>query len=111
MVYLVIALEAGIRLYLRFTRGFDLTNALGADQSSDIRWFCTDDWGGLIDVYYPLTNTSFPNSLRRAIERQNLNLRTHPKRLQRKTIGFSKSVEIHDKVIGEFINRHFFQLI
>ncbi|PID48527.1 MAG: transposase, partial [Proteobacteria bacterium] len=28
-----------------------------------------------------------------------------------KTIGFSKSEEIHDKVIGEFINREFFQRI
>ena len=26
-------------------------------------------------------------------------------------ISFSKSVEMHDKVIGEFINREFFQLI
>ena len=45
------------------------------------------------------------------IERQNLNFRTRIKRLQRKTICFSKSVEMHDKVIGEFINREFFQLI
>ncbi|MFZ1571058.1 MAG: IS1 family transposase, partial [Thiolinea sp.] len=34
--------------------------------------------------------------------------RTRIKRLARKTICFSKSVEIHDKVIGEFINRSFF---
>ena len=45
------------------------------------------------------------------IERQNLNFRTRIKRLQRKTICFSKSVEMHDKVIGEFINREYFQLI
>ncbi|PID49798.1 MAG: IS1 family transposase, partial [Proteobacteria bacterium] len=44
-------------------------------------------------------------------ERQNLNFRTRIKRLTRKTIGFSKSEEIHDKVIGEFINREFFQRI
>ncbi|MBJ6612109.1 MAG: IS1 family transposase, partial [Candidatus Thiothrix moscowensis] len=37
--------------------------------------------------------------------------RTRIKRLQRKTICFSKSVDMHDKVIGEFINREFFQLI
>ena len=43
-----------------------------------------------------------------AIERQNLNLRTRIKRLARKTLCFSKSVEIHDKVIGEFINRMVF---
>ncbi|PIE00011.1 MAG: transposase, partial [Thiothrix nivea] len=44
-------------------------------------------------------------------ERQNLNFRTRIKRLTRKTICFSKSEEIHDKVIEEFINREFFQRI
>ncbi|MFI0397837.1 MAG: IS1 family transposase, partial [Thiolinea sp.] len=39
---------------------------------------------------------------------QNLNFRTHLKRLARRTICFSKSVDIHDKVIGEYIARHFF---
>ncbi len=39
------------------------------------------------------------------IERTNLTLRSRLKRLVRKTIGFSKSVEIHDKVIGTFIER------
>ena len=42
------------------------------------------------------------------IERQNLNLRTWIKRLARKTICFSKSIEIHDKVIGTCIDRRFF---
>jgi insertion element IS1 protein InsB len=39
------------------------------------------------------------------IERSNLNLRTRCKRLARKTICFSKSSEIHDKVIGTLIER------
>ena len=39
------------------------------------------------------------------IERTNLTLRSRIKRLARKTIGFSKSEEIHDKVIGTFIER------
>lgn len=43
-----------------------------------------------------------------SIERQNLNFRTRIKRLARKILCFSKSIKIHDKVIGELINRRFF---
>lgn len=43
------------------------------------------------------------------IERQNLNFRTRIKRLARKTICFSKSIELHDKIIGEFISREHYQ--
>ncbi|AHA68780.1 Transposase [Shigella dysenteriae 1617] len=39
------------------------------------------------------------------IERNNLTLRTRIKRLARKTICFSRSVEIHEKVIGTFIEK------
>ncbi len=38
------------------------------------------------------------------IERQNLNFRTHLKRLQRRTICFSKSQEMHEAVIKLYIN-------
>jgi insertion element IS1 protein InsB len=37
------------------------------------------------------------------IERHNLNFRTHVKRLQRRTICFSKSVEMHDAVIKLYV--------
>ncbi len=40
------------------------------------------------------------------IERHNVNLRTHIKRLNRKTICFSKSSEMHDKVIGWYLTIH-----
>jgi len=40
----------------------------------------------------------------RAIERNNLNFRTHLKRLQRRTICFSKSEEMHDAVIKLYIH-------
>ncbi|KAA2001329.1 hypothetical protein EA223_28750, partial [Escherichia coli] len=36
------------------------------------------------------------------IERHNLNLRQHLARLGRKLLSFSKSVELHDKVIGHY---------
>lgn len=42
------------------------------------------------------------------IERDHLTLRTRIKRLCRKTICFSKSLEIHKAVIGTFINIFFF---
>jgi insertion element IS1 protein InsB len=43
------------------------------------------------------------------IERKNLNFRTHLKRLSRKTICFSKSQEIHDNVIGMYIEKFYFK--
>jgi len=43
------------------------------------------------------------------IERMNLNFRTHLKRLQRKTICFSKNEDIHDKVIGLYIEHHYYK--
>jgi insertion element IS1 protein InsB len=42
------------------------------------------------------------------IERKHLTLRTRLKRLARKTICFSKSVLMHDTVIGLFVNRYEF---
>ncbi|WP_214270436.1 IS1 family transposase, partial [Escherichia coli] len=42
------------------------------------------------------------------IERENLNLRNRLKRLNRKTLGYSKSTEMHDKVIGTFIEREYY---
>ncbi len=44
------------------------------------------------------------------IERKHLNLRTKIKRLARKTIRFSKLEEMHNLVIGLFINRYEFGL-
>ncbi len=43
------------------------------------------------------------------IERHNLNLRTHTKRLNRKAICFSKSPEMHDKVIEWYSTIHHYQ--
>ncbi len=44
------------------------------------------------------------------IERENLNLRNRLKRLNRKTLGYSKSPEMHDKIIGTFIEREHYLL-
>ena len=45
------------------------------------------------------------------IERKHLTLRTRIKRLARKTICFSKSIQMHDIVIGLFVNRYEFGLL
>ena len=42
------------------------------------------------------------------IERENLTLRTRLKRLNRKTLGYSKSPEMHDRIIGTFIEREYY---
>jgi insertion element IS1 protein InsB len=44
------------------------------------------------------------------IERKHLTLRTRIKRLARKTICFSKTIQMHDIVIGLFVNRYEFGL-
>lgn len=75
----------------------------------NFRLFCTDEWGSY-KRFLPEDTHFISKAFTQSIERQNLNFRTRIKRLQRKTICFSKSVEIHEKVIGEFINRMFFQL-
>ena len=45
------------------------------------------------------------------IERKHLTLRARIKRLARKTICFSKSVQMHDLVIGLFVNRYEFGVL
>ena len=45
------------------------------------------------------------------IERHNLNLRQHLARLGRKLLSFSKSVELHDKVIGHYLNIKHYQKV
>lgn len=56
---------------------------------------------------YPLHFCGKDNTWK--IERKNLNFRTHIKRLQRKTICFSKNEQIHDNVIGLYIERYYFR--
>ena len=69
--------------------------------------YCTDGWEAS-QRYLPEGKHLITKRYTQSIEQQNLNFRKRIKRLARKTICFSKSVEIHDKVIGEFINQTFF---
>jgi insertion element IS1 protein InsB len=67
--------------------------------------FCTDEWKSYRKLI-PETNHWRGKQWRQRIERQNLNFRTHLKRLHRRTICFSKSTEMHEAVIKLYIERH-----
>ena len=66
-----------------------------------------DDWGSYareVPEEKHLTGKIFTQH----IERNNLTLRTRIKRLARKTICFSRSIDVHEKVIGSFIEKYMF---
>ena len=70
--------------------------------------YYTDDWQSY-RKYIPSEKHAVGKSDTWKIERRNLNFRTHLKRLNRKTICFSKNEQIHDNVIGMYINRYYFE--
>ena len=85
-----------------------LEKLLNLLKDTPIYRYYTDDWG----AYSRLLDKSFHTigkDLTWKIERKNLNFRTHLKRLNRKTICFSKDDTIHDNVIGMYIEKHYFK--
>jgi insertion element IS1 protein InsB len=74
-----------------------------------IRRFFTDQRGAYARHLAPETHVPGKRNTQQ-IERKHLTLRTRIKRLARKTICFSKSIELHDIVIGLFVNRYEFGL-
>lgn len=69
-----------------------------------IQQFYTDDWGAYErHLAAPVHTVGKANTQK--IERKHLTFRTRIKRLARKTICFSKSIQMHDIVLGLFINR------
>jgi insertion element IS1 protein InsB len=71
--------------------------------------YYTDSWG----AYTRHLDTDAHQAGKRntqQIERKPLTLRTRIKRLVRKTICFSRSTQMHDIVIGLFVNRYEFGL-
>jgi insertion element IS1 protein InsB len=74
-----------------------------------ITQFYSDDWGAYQRLLHPAFHTVGKTNTQK-IERKHLTLRTRIKRLARKTICFSKSIRLHDVVIGLFINRYEFGL-
>jgi insertion element IS1 protein InsB len=72
-----------------------------------IRTYYTDNWQSyakFIDADKHVIGKQHTQK----IERTNLNFRTHIKRLQRKTICFSKKERLHDNVIGLYIEREYY---
>ena len=76
-------------------------------QPFGIRKYCTDGWGAY-ERNLPSEHHEVGKKKTQRIERKHLRLRTRIKRLQRKTICYSRSEELHDIVIGLFINRYEF---
>ena len=66
------------------------------------------DAAGVYERHLPASAHTVGKIHTQQIERKHLTLRTRLKRLARKTICFSKSVLMHDTVIGLFVNRYEF---
>ena len=66
------------------------------------------DGAGVYERHLPTAAHTVGKANTQQIERKHLTLRTRIKRLARKTICFSKSVFMHDTVIGLFVNRYEF---
>jgi insertion element IS1 protein InsB len=66
------------------------------------------DGAGVYQRHLPASAHTVGKAHTQQIERKHLTLRTRIKRLARKTICFSKSVFMHDTVIGLFVNRYEF---
>ncbi len=76
----------------------------------NISRYFTDDWPSY-SKFIPKDRHVIGKKYTQKIENKNLSFRTRIKRLARKTICFSKSEEMHDGVIGLFINAYLFQPI
>ena len=70
--------------------------------------YYTDNWGSY-SKYIPAGRHRTGKDNTWKIERKNLNFRTHLKRLTRKSICFSKNEQIHDNVIGMYIERFYYR--
>ena len=74
-----------------------------------IKRFYTDGWGAYERCLEAQQHQVGKANTQR-IERKHLTLRTRIKRLARKTICFSKCEQMHDTVIGLYVNRYEFGL-
>jgi insertion element IS1 protein InsB len=74
-----------------------------------ISCYRTDGWGFYYSKYIPASMHRTGKDNIWKIERKNLNFRTHIKRLNRKTICFSKNEQIHDNVIGMYIETFYYK--
>ena len=72
--------------------------------------FYTDHWGAYTRHLDPDVHSPGKRNTQK-IARKHLTLQARIKRLVRKTIGFSKTIQMHDIVLGLFVNRYAFGLL
>ena len=87
-----------------------LCNLLKRLSGFNIAFWCTDGYRAYNDTL-PAAKHIVGKLYTQRIERENLTLRNRLKRLNRlnrKTLGYSKSPEMHDKIIGTFIEREYY---
>jgi len=72
--------------------------------------FYTDNWGTYVRHLDPQKHIIGKQNTQK-IERKNLTLRTRIKQLVRKTICFLKLNQMHDIIIGLFVNRYEFGIV
>jgi len=75
----------------------------------EISHFYTDGWGAY-ERHLEAQKHEVGKQNMQKIESKHINLRTRIKRLARRTICFSKTIQMHDIVIGLFINRYEFEV-
>ena len=78
---------------------------LGKYRNSCIAQFASDEWQSY-SKYVPADLHYIGKDKTQRIERTNLNFRLHVKRLNRRTIAFSKTDEMHDAVINLYAHHH-----
>ena len=69
--------------------------------------YYTDGWGAY-ERHLEAEQHHVGKENTQEIESKHINLRTRIKRLVRRTLCFSKTEQMHDRVIGLFINRYEF---
>ncbi len=84
-----------------------VVNCWGCLALFTIGMLTTDEWGSY-NRELPKEKNLTGKIFTQRIERNNLPLRTRIKRLARRTISFSRSVKLHEKVIGAFIEKYMF---
>ena len=77
-------------------------------KDTPIGQYYTDDWCAYRRLL-PSSMHTIGKDQTWKIERKNLNVSTHIKRLNRKTICFSKNEQIHDNVIGMYIEKYYYK--
>lgn len=101
----ILAFTFGRRTHATFRRLKKLLSSAGIVAHE---WL-TDQWSAYQDCLEENERVEDKAELQ-SLERKHLTLRTRIKRLARKTICFSKSIDMHRTIIGLFINFYFFGL-